>query len=107
MSVITLHGSVTKKGSGEYGEWAVISEPNVKRDGDTYEKRYMTSAAKTASVPAIGTEVVVTGFAQADVREYEGKHYADIKVSGAHYFALSGAASAADPAEDFAEEIPF
>lgn len=108
MSVITLYGSIVKKGSNDHGEWALVAEPNVKRDGEAYEKRYMVSAGSSASVPAIGTAVLVSGYGMAKVREYDGKHYADISVSGAHFFPLGGAvddAPASASPDD--EEIPF
>lgn len=113
MAVITLHGTVINRGVGEYGEWCIVAEPNVKRDGERYEKRFMTSAAKGESAPAVGAVAVVTGFAQCKVREYDGNHYADINVQAAHYFAVAGEASGDSgtlpvPAPDLdGEEIPF
>lgn len=116
MSIIIVQGVITKRGEGDYGPWAVVSEhiEGTKGNGDPYsfDQRYMCSGK---GIPAEGTRVVVQGFMRSGVREHEGKHYADIKIQAAQFLALGGGQSAqestpdiAAPAEDLdGEDIPF
>lgn len=111
MSIISIQGRVHKRGSNDNGEWAVIKEHATKRDGESYEVSYMCGAAKNEAVPAEGSQVVVSGYARAKVRENDGKHYADINVQAAKFLTLSTTSAApvndAPITEDDMESIPF
>ena len=108
MAILNVLGTVKKQGSGEYGDWFVVAETCTKRDGDTFEKRYMCSG-KTS--PREGQSVVVTGFLRDGVREHDGKHYADIKIQAATWYPLEGEQSERESAPaatvDDSDEIPF
>lgn len=115
MSILIVEGVITKRGEGDYGPWAVVSEhiEGTKANGESYsfDQRYMCSGK---DIPGEGTRVVVQGFMRSGVREHEGKHYADIKVQAAQFLALGGTSAPAQgsaapaPADDLdGEDIPF
>lgn len=106
MAVITFTGVIGKTGEGQYGPWAVVAETVTKRDGGTFDRRYMVSGK---DIPAEGTRVVVTGYATPKVTERDGKHYADIAVNGAALLPLDEQSASSKPQspETFEDDIPF
>lgn len=114
MAVLVVAGKVTKEGTGEYGDWFVVSETRPKKDGSgTFETRYMCSGKAR---PAIDEFVIVQGFGWAKVTESNGNHYANMQINAAQFTVLDGFAGATEAAprgsdslaQEFAdEEIPF
>lgn len=105
MSITIVQGRVTKTGESQYGPWFIVAETVTKKDGDTFEKRYLCSG-KTA--PADGAEVVVQGYTNAKVSE-DGK-YANVNLNAAQWHTIGeppAATNSAPEPMDEDESIPF
>ena len=108
MAVLVVAGKVTNAGTGEYGEWFVVSETRPKKDGSgTFDTRYMCSGKER---PEIGATVVVQGFGWAKVAESNGNHYANMQINAAQFTVLeegTGPTEAPQQQEFADDEIPF
>lgn len=90
MAKVYVEGEVLNAGANETGAWFVVGEPWKRKDGSLVTKdngeliftRYMCSGDKA---PAVGTHVTVNGFLRAEVREFDGKHYPDLKIQAARW----------------------
>lgn len=99
-----ITGKCIKAGEGQYGPWYVIAETVTKKDGGRFDVRYMCGGNEAV---AIGEVVTVTGTAISGVREHDGKHYADTKLSFCTVIRHGEREDAPSGGETFEEDIPF